>query len=217
MTGRYLTAPLLTAVLLLIALYPKSLTRPAYGIGLAIGIIIIGLQALFPPILSGADFGNRPEQSDWESWHDGDIADERVYYYPYTGLINPNRQLHPWQEQGQAVRQEQPPIALHGNIGFFGYYAGPNVHILDRNALGDPLLARLPIANPDDWRIGHLKRDIPQGYIDTLTSGQNQLQEPNLAAFYTRLNRVTRSPLTDSQRLKEIWYLNTHQEIKDPE
>ena len=211
MSGRFLTAPLITAVFLLISLYPKSLTKPIVGTLIAIGIIVLGLQAQFPPILNGGDFGSRPEQSEWEIWHDGDIADERVYYYPYTGLINPSRQIHPWQEQGQAVRQEQPPIALHGNIGFFGYYAGPNVHILDRNALGDPLLARLPIASPDEWRIGHLKRDIPEGYIETLTSGQNQLFDPSLAAYYERLNRVTRSPLTDPQRLKEIWLLNTQQ------
>ncbi len=211
MSGRFLTAPLLTAVLLLIFLYPKSLKTPAFGTVFGIGIILLGFQAQFPPILNGGDFGSRPEQSEWEIWHDGDIADERVYYYPYTGLINRNRQIHPWQEQGQAVRQEQPPIALHGNIGFFGFYAGPEVHVLDRNALGDPLLARLPIANPDDWRIGHLKRDIPEGYIDTLTSGQNQLQEPSLAAYYDRLNRLTRSYLTDPQRLRELWFLNTQQ------
>jgi arabinofuranosyltransferase len=215
MSGRFLTAPLLAAVLLLINLYPKSPPKPAISIALAISIVALGFQALYPPVLYGGDYGygSRPEQADWETWHDEDIADERVYYYPYTGLINPNRQLHPWQEQGMAVREEQQPIALHGNVGFFGFFAGPKVHILDRNALGDPLLARLPVANPEEWRVGHLKRDIPEGYIDTLTSGENQIVVPALATYYDRLSLATRGGLTDPQRFREIWWLNSHSEV----
>ncbi len=50
--------------------------------------------------------------------------------------------------------------------GFVGYFAGPDVHIIDIYALGDALLARLEVVDYKPWRIGHFQRDLPNGYID---------------------------------------------------
>ena len=50
----------------------------------------------------------------------------------------------------------------------FGYYAGPNVYVVDELALADALLARLPARRVDQWRIGHFQRTLPAGYLDTL-------------------------------------------------
>ena len=35
-------------------------------------------------------------------------------------------------------------IAEYGAVGMRGFYAGPQVHLVDRLGLGDPLLARIP-------------------------------------------------------------------------
>jgi arabinofuranosyltransferase len=140
---------------------------------------------------------------------DGDIADERAYYAPHTGLLTRDRVPHPWAVQGLVLGAQGPAVVEHGNVGFLGYFAGPAVHIVDRNGLTDPLLARLPVRDPAGWRIGHFRREVPPGYADTLRTGQNVIQDADLAAFYEPLGIVTRGPLWSQARLREIWRLNT--------
>ena len=119
------------------------------------------------------------------------------------------RTPHPWAAQGLELRAQGPAVVEHGNVGFLGYYAGPDVHIIDRNGLTDPLLARLPVRDPADWRIGHFRRNVPDGYIETLRSGQNQIHDPALAAYYDALVTITRGPLWDGARWRAIWRMNT--------
>ena len=97
------------------------------------------------------------------------------------------------------------------NVGFIGYFAGPAVHIVDRYALTDPLLARLSAVSVEKWRIGHFERDIPAGYVQTLRTGVNQIQNPNLAKYYDALALITRAPLFSRERLIAIWKMNTGQ------
>ena len=107
------------------------------------------------------------------------------------------------------LRAQGPAVVEHGNVGFLGYYAGPDVHIVDRNGLTDPLLARLPVRDPVDWRIGHFRREVPAGYIDTLRDGRNLIQDPDLAAYYEPLRFVTSGRLWSTARWFEIWRFNT--------
>ncbi len=111
---------------------------------------------------------------------------------------------------------------MRGAVGFLGYYLGPEIHVLDYLALGDPLLSHLP-AMPRDpsmavlyprlagrpYRIGHFVRKVPAGYFETLVTGRNRIRDPVLAAYYDRIALVTRGPLWDRRRLIEIWRLNT--------
>lgn len=214
MSGRFFTVVLLTAVVLFVtAVRPKEWGR-LWRVTAVGAVIVLGLLAHFPTPFNGGDYGQYADDS--ANWIDGDIADERMYYYSYTGLLNPNRLVHPWREQGEYFRLNGPAVIEHSNVGFLGYYAGPGIHILDRNALTDPLLARLPIANPADWRIGHFRRDIPAGYTETLTTGQNVIQDPAIAALYDRLTAVTRGDLWRWERFKEIWWLNVEQLAERP-
>jgi arabinofuranosyltransferase len=148
-----------------------------------------------------------PEHRDY--WIEGDIADERMYYYPFTGLLNPARQSHPWLLQGQEIRTNGPATIEHGNVGFLGYYAGPQIHIIDRNGLADPLLARLPVRDPQNWRIGHFRRHVPDGYTETRATGVNHIEQADLARYYEKLALVTQGEWLDWTRLVEIWNLNT--------
>ena len=93
-------------------------------------------------------------------------------------------------------------------IGMHGFFAGPGVHVVDEMALADPLLARLKPDLSDGWRIGHLRREIPEGYLQTIRTGRNCLADANLAAYYDKLALVTRSRLLAPQRLLEIVKLN---------
>ena len=116
-----------------------------------------------------------------------------------------------WVEHGYALRESGKSVVDEKNVGFIGYFAGPAVHSVDRYALADPLLARLPAASVEKWRIGHFERDIPAGYIQSLRTGVNQIQNPNLAEYYEALALITRGPLFSRARLVAIWKMNTGQ------
>lgn len=145
--------------------------------------------------------------------------------YPFLEILHRSGVLsRAWPPAGRtsSAGVAYRPVVVWGGVGCMGYYLGPGVHVLDYHALGDPLLARLPAAIPDPvmsqsmprlrpakWRVGHFCREIPAGYPETLSTGVNQLADPDLARYYDRLRLVTRGPLLDRSRLRAIWELHT--------
>src|SRR5262249_518071 len=91
--------------------------------------------------------------------------------------------------------------------GFFGYLIGPGIHSVDPNAISDPFLARLP--GLPEWLPGHFVRRIPDGYLETVASGRNEIVEPSLAEYYGHLQLVTQGKLWSRGRLRDIWRFNT--------
>ena len=94
-------------------------------------------------------------------------------------------------------------------MGLNGYRDGPNVHVIDLNGLADPLMARMPLEDNQDWRIGHFHHIMPEGYEETLASGKNMILDANIASYYDKLSFVVKGPLWNWDRLIEIWNLNT--------
>lgn len=230
MTGRFLTAPLFVAVILLTAdhrpptakqpatpsttpqpLHPYLLLPTTYSLLLLL-VLLIGLTSPYPPLIADVHYGAKFER---EELRTEGIQDGRGIYYQYSGLLNALQQPqqlwpnHPWSSKGLEARQAGPSVIVRGAIGFFGFFAGPQVHIVDHWALADPLLARLPA--DINWQIGHFTRQMPAGYLETLQSGQNQIHNKSLAIYYDKLALVTRGNLFDPNRLGEIWKLNTGQ------
>src|SRR5581483_9655347 len=95
---------------------------------------------------------------------------------------------HKWLYMGYDLARRGERFFLTDAAGFIGYAAGPTVHLLDWNALGDALLARLPADVP--WRVGHYRPSLPAGYVDTLQSGRNVIRDPDIAAYYDKLRLV---------------------------
>jgi hypothetical protein len=112
--------------------------------------------------------------------------------------------------EGLSFRNGPERVTVQGSIGFYGLAAGPDKHLVDRNALADPLLARLPVSPRlyFEFYAGHFFRDIPDGYLETLTAGQNRLQDPLLHGYYDHLSRVIQGPLFSMERARSIWHLN---------
>lgn len=210
MSGRFLTASLIIGILLLMRLI-QNFATPWKCTALAT-VIILGMFA--KPINFILDL-NQPRFTERDLVTG--INDERAYYYPISGLLNyrPGKQIpfasEGWVEHGYALRESGKSVVDEKNVGFIGYFAGPVVHIVDRYALADPLLARLPASSVEKWRIGHFERDVPAGYIQTLRTGVNQIHDPNLAAYYDQLALITRGPLFSRERLAAIWKMNTGQ------
>ena len=201
MSGRFLAAPLFCAVAMFAHHRWNGLARTAPIV--AAVVVLLGWQATTrPPITSG------PETfilAAADGMGGSGIADERAFYYRYTGLLRWSRDLPlPHSQEvieGRAAR-DAGGVVVRSSVGLFGFYAGPSVHVVDTMGLGDPFLARLPIAGP--WRIGHFSRTLPEGYIETLESGHTRIADPALAMRYERLALVTRDPLWSARRWREI-------------
>jgi arabinofuranosyltransferase len=204
MSGRFLTAPLLCAVVLF-ARFVLPLASPLATAATA-AIVALGVFATpRPPLMSQDDAMNPPARTIGIAG----ITDERAFYYRYTGLLRWTREVPlphlQWETEGREARTN-PGVYVRAQIGLFGYFAGPEVHVVDTLALADPLLARLP-AEPK-WRIGHFERRVPEGYIETLRSGRNQIEDVEVAITYELLKLVTQERLGARRRWRAIANLN---------
>ncbi len=205
MAGRMFTLPLLVGVVLIV----RCLRFEGFSRGGLAGGAILFLAWIAPvlPPQTGEGYGLT---TTLDVAHTHGIVDERAQYYPSTGLLSRAREVgipqHRWVIQGLEARDAKAQVVTRMTVGFFGYFAGDQVHILDELALCDPLLARIPRMPPGyEWRIGHYKRSIPPGYLESLTSGTNQIEDQDLARYYDKLQLLTRADLFQAERWKEIW------------
>ncbi|MFO1078083.1 MAG: hypothetical protein U1E73_10225 [Planctomycetota bacterium] len=142
--------------------------------------------------------------------HDG-IGDERAFWAGHLALWSGTRD---WPAYGAftaplvAAGRTRPMVGLFHAVGDPGMRAGPLVHVVEP-FICDPLLTRLPIADPQHWRVGHYKRRIPEGYLETLATGENRLHHAGLARYYETLRTVLRAPLFAPARLAAMWKLWT--------
>lgn len=206
MSGRFFTLPLMAAVLLLIPAWDwlrGNLLLLPFTL-----ILVVGLTPDASPIRSGAGYGSR---GFGRTFVNG-IADERAVYYQGTGLLKQERNrglpYHRWKELGLQT-EGHGEVQVRQALGMIGYYADPDIHFIDTLGLADPLLARLPVKDPQDWRIGHFDRAVPEGYEQTVRDGEIFLKHQGLARYYEALSQVTQGELWSGQRFVEIWHLNT--------
>ncbi len=207
MSGRFFAMPFLISVVALV----RFLEPPSFA-WIAGGLVLYNiLIPLVPAKTTSAYDGAWP----WRSQNG--IKDERGHYHRITNVLfySPFRELpdHTWMREGLSFRNGPDKVTVQGSIGFYGFMAGPDKHLVDRNALSDPLLARLPVSPRlyFEFYAGHYFRDIPEGYLESITTGQNRLAEPLLHDYYDRLRSVISGPLLGSERLRNIWYLNVGQ------
>ncbi len=207
MSGRLLASLLFISIIIFPPLSGKLKFQGLATLGI---IIFIGFISKQPPILTGENYGANLTREEMISPQG--VADERAYYYQTTGLLKAHRDPNVLEAIRDHIWKIQPSFRRKGNIyipggcGFFGLFAGPKAHVIDRFALVDPLLARLPVEGK--WRIGHFSRSLPDGYIDTLDSGENKIKDKDLALFYNKLSLITKGPLLAPERLKTIWLMN---------
>jgi arabinofuranosyltransferase len=206
MSGRMFAEPLLCSLIDLTTVHVEAVGAPVIvGLGL---VWLVGLSAPRPSFLSSASFGadTTPEQL----LRPNGIQEERRYYYQATGLLTGHRGVrmpnHRWLHLGEEMRASGARVAAPNAAGFFGYAAGPSVYVLDSWALGDPLLARLPADAA--WRIGHFRRRVPDGYVETLQTGRNVIRDKDVAMYYEKIRIITRDPVWSRQRFRTILAMN---------
>jgi len=123
---------------------------------------------------------------------------------------------HDWYHYGETLAEEPQRVYVGGArggeaIGYTAFAAGPGKHFIDRVALSDPFLSKLPAYRPTEyaqWKSGHFHRPLPDGYVDSVTSGANEFQDPDLGQFYGIVANVTRGPIFRWNRLENVWNIN---------
>ena len=209
MSGRYFSLPLIVAVILLSTFELKSLKL--YGASLIL-VLGIGLLPFITMIERRPTYGeNRENNLVFLDAHR--IADERLVYRDRTGLLiavqgNSPKVVYS-QDEWNFIPGHPREIHIVGAMGLNGYRDGPDIHVIDVNGLADPLIARMPLEDTENFRIGHFHHSIPDGYEETLASGTNQIQDVDIASYYDKLSVMVKGPLWDWNRIFEIWYLNT--------
>ena len=200
MSGRFLTLPFLLSAL---ALARRLCSRRLGWVALAL-LAVYNLAAPRAPIKMSRRY------EPWDSDAERGIADERGYYQKGAALLF-YRRGRPFPENAytalaRAARQSGRRAHVSDTIGFSGFVAGPEIHIIDKLGLADPLLARLPISRRSlaCFQIGHFARRIPAGYVESCESGGNLVADPGLADYYEGLRTITRGPLWTAERWRCI-------------
>jgi arabinofuranosyltransferase len=212
MSGRFFSIPFIGALGLVLSLPVKADPKIGAAISFALtcSILLAGITSARPSLL----IKPTPPKSGIIS--EAGIADERIVYFSCCGLLNQflyDRVPVKIMESALQARHNGTRLVIRESIGVFGFYAGPNIYIMDTVCLSDPLRARLPVTG--EWRIGHFPRPYPAGYEESVLSGAvSQIQNPNLHEYYEKLQLVTRGPLFSVERMKTI--INFNLGIYDP-
>ncbi len=218
MSGRFLTGPLVVAVLLLVRLRPSRRSLAVVA-ALALGLATFHDRSPWRPRPDSLAFLDADDPSG--------VTDERAVYFGFTGALSSGHTS--WGRLADGA--EYPPsiaaaqrledgerVQVERRIGMLGFFAPPEVHIVDALGLADPLLARLPLtglgggplfnhrvdARGRFWRIGHLRRDIPRGYVQSVKLDENKLKDPALARYYDAIRSLTRAPVWSRERWRTM-------------
>ena len=205
MAGRFFVPPLVAAAALVARGLGRIPTRPPIAMLTAVAALALACVPAIPQWL-------RAPASDLEPIPGSSgVIDERRFYYGVSGLFSPQREI-PVAGDGSRRRREagrqRQLITKCDAVGRDPFKAGELFHFVDRWIV-DPLLMRLPVWKPGDWRIGHFTRGVPDGYLETLASGENRILHPGLHAYYDDLRVVLRAPLFQPERLAALWRLWT--------
>jgi arabinofuranosyltransferase len=205
MQGRLLSPPFVVAAAIL-ARTLRSLSGQTC-LAVAAGTVGLSLAAGLPPWCHGPATDTRSKEPIAAT---RGVIDERRFYYEAQGLFSPTRNLPVRGSLEQLVwpaGRTRDWIFRHDTIGRVGYEVSAKAFIVD-DLLCDPLLMRLPIHDPATWRPGHAARRIPEGYLETLATGENRIWHPGLRRYYETLRRVLRDPLWSADRwqaLLDLW------------
>lgn len=207
MSGRFFSSLVLaTAVILSQISYKEKHT--AYGI-LIVLALVLGLLNNTAPLRAPLNYGGGNVRNYIN--HSG-ISDERAYYFRRLGLLSLERENEipgsRYSGKDWIYNAEKRSVEIIGPMGVDGYHLGPNVHVIDWNSLADPLMSRLPLIDTFQWRIGHFRHQIPEGYLETLSSGVNKIHDKSVAKYYDKLKFIVRGDLFNPDRILEIIKFN---------
>ncbi|MCB9602094.1 MAG: hypothetical protein H6720_17385 [Sandaracinus sp.] len=200
MNGRFYLVPFAIGLLVLTRA-PAELSKPRLA-GTVIGALallglVVGERLPFDPALPNARFGAD------QSVNGVGVADEQRYYLLATGLFHgqhPPRHVN--YRSGASMGEGDVVVARA--IGFLGYGAADRAIVIDPIGLADPFLARFPAARDPSWRVGHVRRALPEGYEESVRTSRC-VMEPALCRAWEDVRAMTHGPLFDGARWSATW------------
>ncbi len=175
--------------------------------------------AAFLSVIFAATFG-RTNGIQYLSGHkySSQISDEREYYYGTTGLYNNVLSLirtgelciqNTWNNDAtDDLRSEGLNGGIIDNAAGILVYYNPDLYLNDTYALGDPFLSKLPAEYNENWRVGHLRREVPHGYRASIWYDENRIKDDDLHEYYDKIRLITRGDLFAEGRLQTIIDMN---------
>ncbi len=204
MEGRFFTVPLIISSILFLTL---DINSYHLHLGLLSLVVLIGLSIPHNTLTIIEKFPDTINLLPTNG-----ISDERLFYFDSLGLLSRRRQQigpsHQRINVGLELRRQNVEVFPSEMVGMEGYYAGPYVHIIDKMGLCDPLLSKLPVESPENWRIGHFLRSIPDGYEDSILTDTNQVTDLSLFEYYKKIRIITRGKVFDLERFTTILHMN---------
>ena len=211
MMGRHFTNPFFVSLCVVMAMAGESILKGTY---FRIFAAVAVLAALF-----NVTFG-RTVGSQYLAGHkySSQVSDEREYYIGTTGLYNNIVSL---MREGRLcvydTFNDQAPDELRkaefnggivSNAAGIVVYKNPDLYLNDTYALGDPFLSKLPVRYDPNWRVGHIKREVPEGYQESIWTDSNRVKDPALHEYYDVIRLITRGDLWSRERLKAVLDMN---------
>ncbi len=148
------------------------------------------------------------------------ISDERAGYFSTSSLFNNIYSLiktgdlcirSTWNENGVTELRNMGSSGgiLENAPGITKYYNN-DLYLNDLYALGDPYLAHLPAVKEDGWRIGHMWRQAPLGYINMVRYGldSSSIVNEDARMYYDVIDEITRADLFDRDRIRKVIDIN---------
>lgn len=194
MEGRFFTAPLLLAAVIV----ARSALDRAGLLAIAACVAALGLTTINTTLLSNSSYTNTTIPANG-------IADERGVYYQDVGLLTAQKGTFSspeWSLGDKSVK------VMCGRLGYTSIFSGPSVHFIDNCGLADPLLSHLAANYDPNWRIGHFYRNLPDGYDESIATGENRITDPEMSRYYDSIRLITRGELNSGERFSEIMKIN---------
>ncbi len=210
MSGRFLSAPFVMSLCILSGLsLRRHIVLPGILTLLIPALILYPARSKYPDVQHSTLLSAQPDLNGWQHG----IFNERFFYAATSALLKNIQspelfKTDEFYQLGVELRHSNTPAVISGSLGFLGFAAGPQVHIVDMHALADPFLARLPVDSSLPWRPGHLPRKVPENYLSAVFDWQT-LIDPEERNLLRAIQLVSRAELFSSERWREILRLQT--------
>lgn len=148
------------------------------------------------------------------------ISDERAGYFTTSSLFNNLYSLvrtgdlciqNTWNDESvKELRQNNMKGGILESVPGITKYYNNDLYLNDLYALGDPYLAHLPAVKEDGWRIGHMWRQSPVGYINLVRFGwgTGAIKNKDAKEYYEIIDEITRGDLFDADRIRKVIDIN---------
>lgn len=220
MVGRHLTVPFFVAFIGVLILFSKSKLVDWNRSLKKFLLLILSLE-----LICGVFIRPVAKEYLFEIKRDPSVtgvADEKNAYYSSTGLIPYIQNLLKGKDTVEDYASECTDYCaklreknVRGDCVFFirgieNYYAQEDgiLYLTDPYGLMDPLLSHLPAVYEENWRIGHMVRQVPDGYRESVLTGTNQIVNQSLHEYYDKVLLIIQGDIWDSERLEVIVKMN---------